>query len=77
MSAYTNLVVISTLLFGLVLGCNSAREESNQSNQASKPGNSTIVKTVEQPASDGTIPSGTGVEKEAPAADKANVQGKA
>jgi hypothetical protein len=66
-----------------MLGCKAFdRATSNQSNSNSTS-NSTTSKTnssdddeVKQ-NEDGTIPSGTGVEKEKPAAGKGNVQGKA
>ena len=68
-----------TLVFAalLLLGCNAA--EKITSNQAS---NSNTVNTkanaeAPEPNEDGTIPSGTGVEKETPAPGKGNVQGKA
>jgi hypothetical protein len=70
-----NDTVLSILLLGIcVLGCSKSSKEanSNSSNQPTKP----TVATVKTNA-DGTIPSGTGVEKEKPAAGKGNVQGKA
>ncbi len=75
MPKHLNLFIIAAFFFALILGCNSAGDDNRS---ASNARNSGIVKTVAQePAGDGTIPSGTGVEKEAPAADKANVQGTA
>src|SRR5687768_14262487 len=68
-----------TLVFAalLLLGCNAADKlTSNQtanSNVADTKANAANVATSD----DGTIPSGTGVEKEKPAAGKGNVQGKA
>lgn len=63
----------------LMLGCNAADKLTSNGNQA--PGNSTTAKANTdppvQPNEDGTIPSGTGVEKEKPSAGKGNVQGKA
>jgi hypothetical protein len=66
---------LSILLLAIcVLGCSksSRQANSNLANQPAKP----TVPTVKTNA-DGTIPSGTGVEKEKPAAGKGNVQGKA
>ncbi|MCM3902844.1 MAG: hypothetical protein ND866_14155 [Pyrinomonadaceae bacterium] len=62
------------LLAICVLGCSKSSRQANpnSSNQPAKP----VVPTVKTNA-DGTIPSGTGVEKEKPAPGKANVQGKA
>jgi len=62
---------ISMLLLAIcVLGCSksSRQANSNSSNQPAEP----TVATVKT-NSDGTIPSGTGVEKEKPAAGKGNV----
>ena len=58
-------------------GCKSSREENSQ-----QPANTNtdVTKTTTQPVkpkADGTIASGTGVEKEKPAAGKGNAQGKA
>jgi hypothetical protein len=66
---------LSILLLAIcVLGCSksSRQANSNSSNQPAKP----AVPTVKTNA-DGTISSGTGVEKEKPAPGKGNVQGKA
>ena len=65
----------------LLLGCNAAEKLSNTaanlnsaaSNATAKANTSDAV----EPNEDGTIPSGTGVEKEKPATGKGNVQGKA
>jgi hypothetical protein len=67
------------LLTTFIWGCKSAREVN--SNAPIQPGsaNTNTAKTTTSPAqpnADGTIPSGTGVEKEKPAAGKGNVQGK-
>jgi len=70
-----NDTALSIMLLAIcVLGCSksSRQANSNSSNQPAKP---TIATTKAN--SDGTIPSGTGVEKEKPAAGKGNVQGKA
>jgi hypothetical protein len=75
--------VVLTLIFAiaLLLGCNAA-EKLTSNNTATSNTNSTTAKTATSspaaaPNEDGTIPSGTGVEKEKPAAGKGNVQGKA
>ena len=71
---------VLTLIFAvtLLLGCNAADKltSTNSSNTNTKL--TTIEKPPNAPVSeDGTIPSGTGVEKEKPAAGTGNVQGKA
>jgi hypothetical protein len=78
-----------TLIFvlALLLGCktfeklaaNSATNSNTASNTVvSNSTNKTTSNTADvEPNEDGTIPSGTGVEKEKPAAGKGNVQGKA
>lgn len=70
------------LLFAIFImwGCKSSEEVS--SNSTNQPGNKTTVTTTTPastgaPDADGIISSGTGVEKEQPAAGKGNVQGKA
>ncbi len=76
-------ILTLTLVAFLLLGCKAA--ESLTANKTADTSNATANKetaksnsTVDvQPNEDGTIPSGTGVEKEKPAAGKANVQGKA
>lgn len=67
-------VVASILLSTIfILGCKSSREaNSNQPDNRAK-----TTTPSAKPNADGTIPSGTGVEKEKPAAGKGNVQGKA
>ncbi|MCU1264078.1 MAG: hypothetical protein JWM21_396 [Acidobacteria bacterium] len=68
-------VVVLVLLGSVLLGCNfSKRTNSNSSGNA----NSTTANTNTsvKPNADGTVPSGTGVEKEKPESGKANVQGK-
>jgi hypothetical protein len=72
--------IASILLSAIfMLGCNKSSSEatSNQPNQPANT-NSGITKTTPptEPNADGTIPSGVGVEKEKPAPDKGNVQGK-
>lgn len=61
----------SVLLFAVFIpGCNLSGVKSNQPAE-------TNATAPAGPNADGTIPSGTGVEKEKPAAGKGNVQGKA
>jgi hypothetical protein len=67
--------VTMLLLAALMLGCKSSK--NTNSNQ---PGNTNSATSKTTPATkasaDGTLSSGTGVEKEKPEAGKANVQGK-
>lgn len=59
-----------------MLSCNKSSNES-ASNQPTGTNTGTTKSTPPtEPNADGTIPSGTGVEKEKPAPDKGNVQGK-
>lgn len=67
---------VATILLSAILitGCKSSRDANSAS-----PDNTNRAKATTSPAKpndDGTIPSGTGVEKEKPAAGKGNVQGK-
>jgi hypothetical protein len=68
-------IVIAGVVF--VIGCapagNTAADQPNNGPANTQKAN----KVMPVQPSDGTIPSGTGVEKEKPAAGKANVQGKA
>lgn len=62
----------------LAAGCNTVSDSAASNQPFGK--NTDVAKTNTAPVKpneDGTIPSGTGVEKEKPAAGKANVQGKA
>jgi hypothetical protein len=75
---------VLTLIFALflLLGCNAADKLANKgANNAANTGTATAKSNTSEPTveqnEDGTIPSGTGVEKEKPAAGKGNVQGKA
>jgi hypothetical protein len=62
----------------VIFGCGSVGvPASNQASNNSTTETAKSNKDAAQPNKDGTIPSGTGVEKEKPAAGKANVQGKA
>lgn len=70
-------IFIFTLYFVLfTAGCGAKSGDVTVSNSAKSKGENSS-KTAVKPADDGTIPSGTGTEKEKPAAGKANVQGKA
>jgi hypothetical protein len=71
------LILLSAIL---MWGCKSSSEvSSNSTNQTvNKSADKTETNTPsKQPDADGTIPSGTGIEKEKPAPGKGNVQGKA
>lgn len=71
------LILLSAIL---MWGCKSSNEVSNTStNRAANTSTDTTKTTAppKQPNDDGTIPSGTGVEKEKPVPGKGNVQGKA
>lgn len=71
----TVLTVLFVALF--LLGCNAADKlTSNATSNSNTETTRTNTAPVE-PNDDGTIPSGTGTEKEKPAAGKGNVQGKA
>jgi hypothetical protein len=64
----------------LISGCKSSTEVTSNSHTQPAGTNTDPAKTATPPAkpnADGTIPSGTGVEKEKPAPGKGNVQGKA
>ena len=77
MSAKGKQVVASVLLSAIfMVGCKSSGEvNSNQPVNKNTETSKTTTPPV-KPNSDGTIPSGTGVEKEKPAAGTGNVQGK-
>ena len=80
---------VLTLIFvlGLLVGCksfekltsgNAANTNANTGTSTSNSINASSNSTADiEPNEDGTIPSGTGTEKEKPAAGKGNVQGKA
>lgn len=80
MSMTTKEAVASILLSTILMwGCKSSSEANSNSTARSGGANTETAKTSASPAqpnSDGTISSGTGVEKEKPAAGKGNVQGK-
>jgi hypothetical protein len=59
-----------------MLGCNKSSSESNSNQPGSTSTGTAKTTPPTEPNSDGTIPSGTGVEKEKPAPGKGNVQGK-
>ncbi|HEX8846439.1 MAG TPA: hypothetical protein VF791_17460 [Pyrinomonadaceae bacterium] len=75
--------MIATILVSALfaLGCSSSNTNLTTSNSSAQPGASPEATTEtsptpSEPKTDGTIPSGTGVEKEKPAPGKGNVQGK-
>jgi len=69
--------IASILLSAIfMLGCNKSSSESTSNQPASANTGTTKTTPPTKPNADGTIPSGTGVEKEKPAPDKGNVQGK-
>ncbi len=61
----------------LLLGCNAAEKLTSDQTVNSNADTAKANTSAPVPNDDGTIPSGTGVEKEKPTAGKANVQGKA
>lgn len=74
MSTKGNFTVIAILVLTLIgAGCKSSKD-SNSNNSGTS---NTKPSTPTKPNADGTIPSGTGVEKEKPTSGKGNVQGKA
>jgi hypothetical protein len=77
MPVKTKEAIASILLSAIFMfGCNKSSNES-ASNQPTGANTGTTKPTPPtEPNADGTIPSGTGVEKEKPAPDKGNVQGK-
>ena len=77
MSFRSCLVLVITLVVSIIsISCGAKSGDVAVSNTGNSTP-STIGTPVVKPADDGTIPSGTGTEKEKPAAGKANVQGKA
>ena len=75
MSKTINATTVILLLIFLALGCSIGDRISNITTTETTEVES--AQAAATPNADGTIPSGTGVEKEKPAADKGNVQGKA
>jgi hypothetical protein len=73
MSIVFKLTCVALVLVSLVaVGCGSGANRADNSGGPAKANKEAV-----QPNKDGTIPSGTGTEKEKPAAGKAHVQGKA
>ena len=70
--SYKGLIVATMLLFAIVLGCKSSGNNNNTPNSNKASSSNSDAK----PDDKGVIRSGTGEEKEKPAAGKANVQGK-
>ncbi len=81
LSLSRNGVAVLLILAAAALGCKmlGGGSDNTPSNAPSNSVSNSTVSESEPPApnEDGTIPSGTGVEKQKPAAGKANVQGKA
>jgi hypothetical protein len=73
---FHRVTLLAVLALGFAAG-GCAPEGTNSSASGPAVERSEPAKPVSQPNEDGTIPSGTGVEKETPAAGKGNVQGKA
>lgn len=68
------------VVLALFLGCKSSGGSNSGATNAPAAANASAAKSTAAPAKvsdDGFIPSGTGTEKEKPAAGKANVQGRA
>ena len=68
------------VLLVLFLGCKSSGGSNSVATNAPAGANDSAAKSTAspaKPAADGFVPSGTGMEKEKPAAGKANVQGRA
>lgn len=74
-SKFLGSIMITGALFAA--GCTPAGNTSAEKANTSADDAPKANKVMKVEPSDGTIPSGTGVEKEKPAADKSNVQGKA
>ncbi len=74
-------VAFVLLSVALMAGCKPSVETNSNAAGSTANANTNAANTAKPPVtksdSDGTIPSGTGVEKEKPAAGKGNVQGKA
>jgi hypothetical protein len=81
LSLRRNGVAVLLLLAAVALGCKmlggGADSSSNNTPSNSAPNSTAPNSEQPTPNEDGTIPSGTGVEKQKPAPGKANVQGKA
>lgn len=69
-----SLVLAATLLVAIVLGCKSSGNKNTSSSNSNRASSS--ADSSGKPDDRGIIHSGTGEEKEKPAAGKANVQGK-
>src|ERR1041384_114754 len=71
-SSFKGFILAMMLLFAIVLGCKSSGNNSNTPNSNKASSSNSEAK----PDDKGVMRSGTGDEKEKPAAGKANVQGK-
>ena len=65
------------ILAAATLGCNQLNDAANTSSSTTNTTTAKATPSTVEPNEDGTVPSGTGVEKEKPESGKANVQGKA
>ena len=65
------------ILIAAVLGCNQLTEQANKNSSSNSTTTAKSTPSTVEVNADGTIPSGSGVEKEKPETGKANVQGKA
>ena len=72
MSIRIKLLICTLLLSSVAAGCKPSSRANSNSNTTSATSSSPA-----KPNADGTLPSGTGEEKEKPAAGRGNVQGKA
>lgn len=77
MSAVSRILLVPALLASLALGCGSLGDDGVSNKSVVNITNTAVNRTTTKASEDGTIASGTGVEKEKPAPGKANVQGKA
>jgi hypothetical protein len=74
---YKSSIVATMLLFAIVLGCKSSgSNSSNSTTNSNQSGSATSDANSSKPDDSGVLRSGSGEEKEKPAAGKANVQGK-
>ena len=75
MSSSIKASAVALLLFAIVLGCKSSGNKNSSATNSNRASSSTSDSSG-KPDESGIIHSGTGEEKEKPAAGKANVQGK-
>src|SRR5687767_9676470 len=77
MSLRSETVLALVSLAVVLLGCKSGQNVVGNESANNTANTTARANTAATQSEDGTIPSGTGVEKEKPAAGKGNVQGKA